>query len=380
LLVFALTVTALIGILVVIVAVGLIAQKVTYRSKTARKVKLDEYYQQKIDPILLEDFPPDSLDPNSLPFRQNAKRVCEPLKVELNARGRMSRRQHQAALKRVMLGMSRELVGETRARLSLAFLIFGLVDEEMRDLASRRWWVRAKACRNLALMRAEDATADLVMLLSDDEEDVRIEAAMALVTIAGAKALRPLLTNLRKISVWMSIQLSKVVLAMGSAAVPELIEALKSDFPSIKGFSVEMLGEIGDISACAPLVDFARITESNDLRCKALRAIGDLGDEAGKEVLLDYLADDDEAIRVSAAQGLGSLASPETAPFLKDHLLHDSISVRLAAGNSLKRIDGAGEDFFIGAYGEADTVTKRIILQFLEELGVPETTIEEIGR
>jgi HEAT repeat protein len=178
----------------------------------------------------------------------------------------------------------------------------------------------------------------------------------------------------------MSIQLSKVVLAMGSAAVPELIEALKSDFPSIKGFSVEMLGEIGDISACAPLVDFARITESNDLRCKALRAIGDLGDEAGKEVLLDYLADDDEAIRVSAAQGLGSLASPETAPFLKDHLLHDSISVRLAAGNSLKRIDGAGEDFFIGAYGEADTVTKRIILQFLEELGVPETTIEEIGR
>jgi HEAT repeat protein len=378
---FALIVTAMVGVLVFVLAMGLIAQKVAYEMRSARNARLDEYYRQKIDPILLEDLPPESMTPDSLPFRQYVKRLCEPLIAELESKGKLSRRAHRAALKRVMLVISRDLVGESRARLSLAFLTFGFAQEELRDLGSHRWWVRAKACRNLALMRAEDATADLVILLADDEEDVRIEAAMALVTIAGINALRDLLTKLPKISVWMSIQLSKVILSMGSAAVPDLVEALTSDLPTIVGFSIEMLGKIEDPTACGPLVEFARTTDTNELRCKALRAIGILGDEAGEEVLLEYLADDDQAVRISAAEGLGSLTSPETIPLLKHHLLHDSKKrVRLAAGRALTRINGAGKDFFIGVYGEADTVTKMIVLESLEELGVPEETIRRIAQ
>jgi HEAT repeat protein len=86
-------------------------------------------------------------------------------------------------------------------------------------------------------------------------------------------------------------------------------------------------------------------------------------------------------MRISAAQGLGYLASPETVAYLKDHLLHDSKRlVRLAAGTALRRIHGAGKDFFVGVYREADTITKMIVLESLEELGVPEETIREIAQ
>lgn len=369
--IFALTVTALIGILVLIVAVGLVGQKMTYGPRTRGKARLDELYLQKMDPILLEDLPTASTDPGSLLFRRGVKQICEPLQKELQKVNLFSRRSHRRALKRVLLGMSRELVGETRARLTQTFQILGFVEEELRDLARRRWWIRAKACRNLALMRAEEATSDLIMLLDDDEEDVRTEAAMALVNIAGVKALDPLFTNLHRVSVWMSIQLSKAILAMGSPAVPALIDSLKSDYTSVKAFSVEMLGEIGDISACAPLIDLAG-SATTELRCKALLAIGNLGDEAGRTVLLDHLSSDDERIRVAAARGLGYLASPETATSLKEHLLNDTIRVRLEAGRSLSRIDTAGEATLKEAYQETDELGKKIVFHFLEELGIQE--------
>jgi hypothetical protein len=373
--IFALTVTILIGFLVFIVAFGLVAQKVTYGLRAKRKARLDELYMQKLDPFLLEDLPPDSSDPGSLFFRRAVKNLCEPLQLELTKINVFSRASHRQALKRVMLGMSRELVGETLARLKQAFQIFGFVDEELRDLSRRHWWIQATACRNLALMRAEDATSDLIMLLNDDEEDVRTEAAMALVSIAGVKALDPLFTNLQRVSVWMSIQLSKAILTMGSATVPALIDSLKSEHESVKSFSVRMLGEIGDIRASAPLIELAAGTNI-ELRCKALLAIGKLGDEGGKHTLLDNLGSDDEESRIAAARALGYLASPETAQFLKEHLLNDTLRVRLEAGRSLARIDTAGPTMLNQALEEADDVGKRIVFHFLEELDGHQEGIE----
>ncbi len=369
----------MIGILVFVVAIGLVIQKFAYGGRAKRRGRLDELYQQKLDPILLEDLPPESQDARSMLFRQAVKRLCEPLVREIRRVNLFSRRAHRKSLKRVMLRMSRELVGETLARLTLAFQVFGFVEEEMRDLASRRWWIRAKAARNIALMRAEDATADLVFLLSDDEEDVRVEAALALVSISGVNALDSLLTNLRQISGWVSIRLSNVIIGMGSAGVPALVEGLSSDHPGVKGFCIDMLGEIGDIAACAPLIEFVRHAEP-EFRAKALVTIGLLGDVSGKEILLEYLESDDETLRVSAAIGLGHLGSPETAPALKDHLLHDTIHVRLAAGNALKRIEGMGKELLLEAHREADTIGKRVVLQFLEELGVPQGDLEQIGQ
>ncbi|HTP14102.1 MAG TPA: HEAT repeat domain-containing protein, partial [Bacteroidota bacterium] len=364
-LIFAWTVTLQIGILVFIVAIGLVAQKATYARREARRTRLDEYHQQRIDPVLLEDLPAESLDPNSLPFRQTIRRFCEPIRVELERLSWLSRSSHRASLKRVMLKLSRELVGETLARLTLAFQVFGFVDEELKHLTSRRWWVRAEAARNLELMQAGEATGDLVLLLGDEEEDVRMEAAMALVSISGVNSLGPLLTNLRSISTWMSVRLSKSVIAMGSAGVPALVEALGSEHASVQRFCIDMLAEIGDIRASAPLIAFVR-TAGPELRSRALVAIGILGDEAGKEVLLDHLSDENESIRVSAAEGLGYLGSPDAVATLKGHLLHDRIRVRLAAGNALKRIEGGGKECLVEAYGEADEIGKRVVFQFLE--------------
>ncbi len=376
-LVFALVVTAIVGLLVVLVAAGLVVQKITYRARMVQSAGLEALYTQKIGPILLEDLKPGKGTSDSILTQQIMEEACRPLCDELASLWYVPRRAHRAALKKVLLGMSRELVGETRARLTHVFDIVGFVQEEVQELHSRKWWRRAKACQHLALMQATDATAQLVTLLNDTEEDVRTEAALALVAITGVNALRLLLTNLQSMSVWMFIQLSRVVLPMASVAVPDLIAGLKSGRPSIQRFCVDMLGEIGDIAACDPLVEFISTAEPG-VRSRAYLVLGRLGDEKGKRVLLDGLQDEEEQSRVAAAQGLGYLASPETAPFLKDHLLHDTIAVRLASGKSLTMIEGKGREMLLHAYRKSDSIGKRVILQFLEELGISEKKLEEM--
>jgi hypothetical protein len=376
---FALLVTGMIGLVVVVVGAGLIAQKIAYRVHVARDVKLEEIYRQKLDPILLADLHLEGLDPDSSDFYHIIEEACNPLLADLKAMRYFRRRMHRAALKRVMLEMSRLLAGETRVRLTHVFELTGFVREELDDLGSRKWWKRAEACRNLALMQARTATERLVGLLNDREEDVRTEAAMALVAITGVNGLRLLLANLRHLSAWTSIQLSNVVLPMASAAVPDLIDGLKSKWPGIQGFCVDMLGEIGDVAACDPLIEFASKAEPG-LRSRAFLVLGKLGNEKAKNILIAGLQDGDERSRVHAARALGYLASPDTAPVLRDHLECDTVAVRRATGKSLAMIQDAGRKMLIRAYHTADTIGKRIILQSLEELGVPEKKLQELER
>lgn len=366
---FAITITLMIGIVVVIVAVGLVVQKMTYRKRASRRAQLEERYQQKIDPILLEDLPPDSLDPDSEQFAAAVRALCEPLRNELKATGPFARRYHRSALKNVMLRMSRDLVGETRGRLTLAFGHFGFIDDEIDVLRSARWWVRANACRNLSLMEAFEAGVPLQELLQDEEVDVKTEAAMAMIHIAGVRWLKPILENLTEISLWMSIQLSKAVIAMGSSAVPELVAALTFESRSVRKFCVETLGDIGDISACRALTAFAR-TADEDLLCASLISLGKLGDNTAQSFLLEHISDPREVVRIHAARGMGSLASPMTASLLKEHLMNDEIHVRLVAGRALTRIQETGRLTLIEAYQESDKIGRKIVMQFLEEIGV----------
>jgi hypothetical protein len=364
-----LTLTATFIVEILVIVVGLVLQKMTFAFRASVKSGYEEYYMRKMDPILLEDLPSDSQVPDSEEFRMAVKNLCESLRLELKSVSLISRKAHRRALRSVMIGMSRELVGETKSRLNIAFRSFGLVEEEIRNLSSTRWWIRADACRNISLMQAFEAAVPLVELLQDEEEDVRTEAAMALIHIAGVWGLEPLLSNVRKVTPWMSIQLSKAVIAMGSAAVPELIAALALRERSVKRFCVEMLGDIGDITACPSLTAFGRSTDE-DLLCAALISLGKLADDTAQSFLLEYNSDPRESVRIHAARGMGFLASPMTASVLKEHLLSDKIQVRLAAGKALTRIEDNGRKTLIEAYHETHDVGRRVVLQFLEEIGV----------
>ncbi len=339
-----------------IVGLALVIRKASKRHRDIHQSELHEIFAKKLYDVL-----------HAAGRRKGEQRnLVNDLKEHLAHSGTFSRTLRRETLRGVMIDAARDLVGESRVVLNQTFAQLGFVDQELRDLRSKRWWVRAKACRAMSLMKSRTALEPLVTLLDDEEEDVRVEAAMALVTIAGTDALGPLLHHLKMISVWMSLHLSQAIIKLGSSAVDDLIKGLNVDPPSVRGFCVQMLGAIGDVRAIAPLIAFARDAEV-PLRRQAITALAMLGDESSMSFLMECCSHESEDVRRSAAAALGRIDAPMAVPFLRDLLVGDTVDVRLAAGESLARLGRPGMDALREVIGTADELARSIARQFRNE-------------
>ncbi|HAP36631.1 MAG TPA: hypothetical protein DCQ28_12100, partial [Bacteroidetes bacterium] len=90
------------------------------------------------------------------------------LEIELERNKTSRRRTRRRSLKRVMLMLTSEVIGETRFRLTLAFEYFGFIPETIREIQDSQWWVRAKGCKNAGLMLNESALPYLERCLDDE--------------------------------------------------------------------------------------------------------------------------------------------------------------------------------------------------------------------
>lgn len=339
-----------------IIGLALVIRKASKRQREIQQSELQEFFAKKVYDVL-----------HAAGRRKGEQRILvEDLKDHLAHSGPFARTLRRDTLRGVMIDAARNLVGESRVVLNQMFAQLGFVDQELRDLRSKHWWVRAKACRATSLMESRAALDPLVALLDDEEEDVRVEAAMALVTIAGTDALGPLLHHLRTISVWMSLHLSQAILKLGSSAVEDLIGGLNVDAPSVRSFCAQMLGALGDVRAIAPLIAFARDADV-PLRCQAITAVGVIGDESSMSFLMECCSHESEDVRRSAAAALGRIDAPLAVPFLRDLLVGDTADVRLAAGESLARLGRPGMDALREVIGSADDLARNIARQFRNE-------------
>ena len=339
-----------------IVGLALVIRKASKRHREFQQSELHEFFAKKLYDVL-----------HAAGRKRGEQRILvKDLKEHLEHAGPFSRRLQRETLRGVMIDAARDLVGDSRVVLNQMFAQLGFVDEELRDLRSKHWWVRAKACRATSLMESRAALDPLVALLEDNEEDVRVEAAMALVTIAGTDALGPLLHHLRMISVWMSLHLSQAILKLGSSAVDDLMKGLNVDPPSVRSFCVQMLGALGDVRAIAPLIEFARDAEV-PLRCQTITALSVLGDESSMSFLMECCSHESEDVRRSAAAALGRIDAPMAVPFLRDLLVRDSVDVKLAAGESLARLGRPGMEALREVIGSADELARSIARQFRNE-------------
>ena len=349
---------------VVVVGLALLLRKRGQRRLESTRAQLQSFYAYKINALLLGT----NDDDEDLEMSGDDQRraLVEELNEGLRKTGRFARKLHRETIRDVMIDLARNLVGESRSAIGEMFGLLGFADEELTDLDSKHWWVRAKACRASSIMSSKGAVERLVALLEDEEEDVRVEAAMALVEIAGTDALGPLLKHLKKISVWMSLQLSHAILKMGSAAVEDLVAGLNSDSYSVQSFCVQMLSAIGDVRAVEPLIRLAQYA-SAPLRSQAITALGVFGEGTSLTIIMKNCSHDNEEVRKCAASALGRFDTPLGVPFLRELLLHDAVDVRLAAGESLARLGKAGNAALREAEISADNLGRGIALQFRSE-------------
>lgn len=268
-----------------------------------------------------------------------------------------------------MLDLGKSLSGETQLRLNYAFRVLGFVNEEILAARSGKWWIRARACHNLRLMHATDAIEVLSRNLEDDDEDVRIEAALSLLDIAGLSSLGPILLTITDVSGWMKVRLSNSIFGFGGDAVPHLVQGIRSEYPSVQLFCIEMLGRLGDVQAVPTLIEYIAHAVP-EVQMTSLEAFGRIGDARAVPVVLNFLQSKEERVRMAATRALGSLGAPATVDALSRVLLHDTIRVRLAAAEALTKTGDAGIRTLRYSTQSDNDETRRIALQYLHELDI----------
>lgn len=337
-----LTLTAAVTIFAVLASILLVIHKGAAGRKAGRMKSFQTSYARLITEYLTADLPDVQ---SGSPARRKFKALDEllvPIRTKLASAGVRNRSGHLTSLTLVVLDFSRDLSGESIDRLVYLSYALGLVDNLLRELGDRRWWVRAEAAKDLGTLRARRAIAPLTAAVEDQHPDVRFQAIKALLTLVGVDALRSVFRVGHDLSVWNSMELSIDVLRFREEAVPFLVEGLASTDQTIVQFCIELLAEIGFVDAVNPLIETATTYPNVTVRAKAIEALGRLGDERAVRTLVMHINNPQPILRISSLRALARIGVPTAVSALKQRLLEGPFQEKIAAARALVRAGDEG--------------------------------------
>jgi HEAT repeat protein len=222
---------------------------------------------------------------------------------------------------------------------------------------------------------ARSATTLVVKALSDPSAQVRRKAAYALGRIDADpdKVVGALITALGDPDEDVRQSAQSSLPKLGKAAVPNLIEAMKSDKPAVRNNAIKALGEIGaDAQAAIPQLK-ALLTGSKDdaaMASLAATALAGIGAPA-LPTLTAAAADDSPEIRKIAVGALQQVGVP-AVPVLVDLLGAKHVDVRRQCAHILQGIPVNDKVVIVGlgfATRDKDLGVKQAALQALQSRG-----------
>ncbi len=353
---------------VVIVSLGLVISKVRERRKGDQRKVLYERYSGFFAKVLLMPLPVPSATSRTSAILDKYESLISQVKVKVDSFPRSLRVAHRSAMRSVLIDIAGDLTGDSTDRLVYFFYSFGFVDELLRLLESRHWWIRAQAVRDMGLVRAHKSIGPLIKALRDENADVRIQAMRTLVGIGGLDALESILRTARNLSRWSQIELFTIIMGFGDEAVPYLIQGLQSSDNSVVSFCIEMLGEIGLVSAVEPLLALARTKSDVDVRTRVVGALGRLGDKRAESLLAEFAKNPYKPLRLKAIEALGNLGFPKMAPLMVELMSIGDIDERIAAARALQKAGPVGKDVLSALRAVEDGGVQQIVDEMLEDL------------
>lgn len=182
----------------------------------------------------------------------------------------------------------------------------------------------------------DDKVVELLKALGDEDDEVRMNAAEALVNI-------------------------------DALAVEPLIKALGDEDWYIRGNAATALGLIGDARAVEPLIK-ALGEKDWDVRKKAAAALGKIGDSRAVEPLINALGDNGEEVRLNAAEALGKIGEPAVEPLINT-LKNIDLYFRYCAAEALGKIGEPAVEPLINTLKDKNKGVRMSAAEALDRIG-----------
>lgn len=219
----------------------------------------------------------------------------------------------------------------------------GIVHRYQTGLNDIDYKVRAINAERLGKIGGR-GTADLLFrAMSDKNEEVRMSATSALKSMADPSIASFLVEALKDPYKWLPARTAEVLVAIGREGVPVLHQALENDEPALKGYIIEILGEIGDPSSADYLIKILEDSNPN-IRLQAAKALGKIGQSSSVQSLAGMLGDPEVKVRVQAIRSLGLIGDPGAVNYLAPYLTVEDKAVRFAVSEALHNLSDSNSE------------------------------------
>jgi HEAT repeat protein len=359
----------------ILISLAVVARKSLDEKRAIRRQRLHRTYSSRFAELLLCELNPVKVEPRSHSVYKQYDDLLQPLQVELSRMASGVRRHHHDAMRLVLLDFARDVTGESFERLMYFFEALSLADRELERLRHRSWWIRSEAANILGRMRSRSAVPGLTAALNDSNNDVRLQAMQALLILNGVESLKTILEHSRSLSQWTTIELSVVVAKFHSTAVRYLMEGLTTPDRSVVMFCIEMLAQIGFVSAVEPLLELTTRNSDPEIQEKALEALGRLGDMRANEVLTKFLKHPAPRVRLKAVEAIGKIGGEQAEYAVMPALMSQNFEEKLVGARALAALGTNGFQLLREAVSGTDELTSAIAQQVLEE----NDALEEMG-
>jgi len=210
----------------------------------------------------------------------------------------------------ILLGVASERGIAVQQQLRPLFEHFDFARSELDALGRRDFVRRVRAANHLGYIGGKVAVAALLGALQDEQLEVRLAAAQALVQLGCVEAILPILEALDVPGRWSQQRATELLYRLGPVAVPTLqhflVSARAQAAPTMRVVAINVVGLLATPAASALICDNLH-SEDCETRVAAARALGGIGDPAALGALMTALDDAAWEVRSQAAKSLGKL-------------------------------------------------------------------------
>ncbi|MEX2666881.1 HEAT repeat domain-containing protein [Candidatus Uabimicrobium amorphum] len=228
-------------------------------------------------------------------------------------------------------------------------------------LQDNNQYVKREAAKALEKMgeKAEKAVPTLISLLQDQDSEVRSSVIKALGSIGekAEKAIPTLISLLQDQHAEVRSSAARALGNIGEKSIPILTPLLKDSDKYVRKNAIRVLGNIGE-KAVPTLIPLLKSLDKYDRR-NAAEALGQIGEKAEEVVpiLTPLLKDPDKYVRMYTAEALGKIGE-------KAHTAVPDLILLLQDKNSYV---GVREVEALGLIGEKAEQAAPVLISFLQE-------------
>ena len=245
----------------------------------------------------------------------------------------------------VLLAVASVRTREHQLRLRPLAEHLGFEQQQSRALTHRNPTTRARAAVHLGYLGSDAAGSGLMTALHDEQLDVRLAAAQALVQMRRAVAVVPILRALALPGRWPLQRATEVLYGFGAEAIAPLRHLLDSRAehlpPAMLAVAINVLGLLGDRATAGPVAAWLD-HDDTEIRVAAAKALGGMGAPEVVSFLAHALRDSEWEVRSMAAKSLGRLREPQAIPALERALTDRAWWVRCNAAEALAELGAVG--------------------------------------